>query len=41
MKFRLLSVALLLILAQLSACGSKGALTLPDQRPANPKQVSQ
>lgn len=41
MKFRLLSAALIIVVSQLSACGSKGALTLPDQRPANTKQISQ
>jgi predicted small lipoprotein YifL len=40
MNFRSISAALLLVLSQLSACGSKGALTLPDQKPVNFQQSS-
>jgi predicted small lipoprotein YifL len=40
MNFRSLFVALLLVLSQLPACGSKGALTLPDRNPANAQQPS-
>jgi predicted small lipoprotein YifL len=33
-------LALTLLLSQLAACGSKGPLTLPDQKPANTQNTS-
>lgn len=33
-------LALTLLLAQLAACGSKGPLTLPDQKPADTQKTS-
>jgi hypothetical protein len=32
-------LALTLLLAQLAACGSKGPLTLPDQKPADTQKT--
>lgn len=33
-------LALTLLTAQLAACGSKGALTLPEQKPADTQKTS-
>jgi predicted small lipoprotein YifL len=33
-------LALTLLLAQLAACGSKGPLTLPEQKPAETQKTS-
>ena len=33
-------LALTLLLMQLAACGSKGPLTLPDQKPADTQKTS-
>ncbi len=33
-------LALTLLLAQLAACGSKGSLTLPEQKPADSQKTS-
>ena len=40
MKSLVSLLALTVLLAQIAACGSKGPLTLPEQKPADPAKTS-